>query len=216
MVGEKTIHIKDHKVILNSERSVFFPHTRTIILSDVHLGKAGHFRKNGLAVPNNVSSRDTKRLFDLVDYYSAEQLVIAGDFFHANLNSELELFKNKRTEYSELTMVLVKGNHDTWSDKKYEDLSFKLYDDSYNLSTDIIIRHEVKANESRYQICGHIHPGIRMKGPGKQYLRLPCFHYNDHQLVLPAFSLFTGLDTKFELKKQKSVVICENELVELD
>jgi metallophosphoesterase superfamily enzyme len=45
----------------------------------------------------------------------------------------------------------------------------------------------------RYVFSGHIHPGIRLSGPGKQSVRLPCYVFSENHALLPAFSHFTGL-----------------------
>jgi metallophosphoesterase superfamily enzyme len=47
-----------------------------------------------------------------------------------------------------------------------------------------------------FRISGHIHPGISLVIPPKRQVRLPCFLVSDHQIILPAFSTFTGLDSK--------------------
>ena len=58
--------------------------------------------------------------------------------------------------------------------------------------------HEVnEANENFFSISGHIHPGVLLRGHAKQAMKLPCFAMNERQLVLPAFSLFTGLDVSY-------------------
>ena len=43
-----------------------------------------------------------------------------------------------------------------------------------------------------YNFSGHIHPGIKLKGIGKQFLKLPAFFQKKNQLILPAFGEFTG------------------------
>ncbi len=44
---------------------------------------------------------------------------------------------------------------------------------------------------------GHVHPGVRLQGKGKQSLSLPCFHFTEKQCIMPAFGEFTG---KFIIK----------------
>ena len=43
-----------------------------------------------------------------------------------------------------------------------------------------------------YFFSGHIHPGIRIDGAGRQSLYFPCFYFGKKYAVLPAFSRFTG------------------------
>ncbi len=55
--------------------------------------------------------------------------------------------------------------------------------------------HDFDASLQTFQITGHIHPGIVLNSAVKS-IRLPCFALSHNQLLLPAFSEFTGLDTK--------------------
>lgn len=50
-----------------------------------------------------------------------------------------------------------------------------------------------KEIHSEFLFSGHIHPGVQLKGKGRQKLRLPCFYQGMKQLILPAFGEFTGL-----------------------
>jgi metallophosphoesterase superfamily enzyme len=43
-----------------------------------------------------------------------------------------------------------------------------------------------------YVLCGHIHPGVSLRGKGRQSLTLPCFAFGKRQAVLPSFGRFTG------------------------
>ena len=47
--------------------------------------------------------------------------------------------------------------------------------------------------EPGYFFSGHLHPGIRVSGLGKQTLCFPCFHFGEYYAVIPAFSRFTGV-----------------------
>ena len=213
MAGDIEITIRNQRVLLSAERTAFFSDQSTLVLADLHLGKAGHFRKNGLPIPQNVSIKDVDRLFSQIDLYSPQHVVVAGDFFHAQLNNEVKLIQHQISNYNHVHFHLVRGNHDRWHNERYEKLGFQLWNDHYAIHDEIIVRHEAITEDVQFQISGHIHPGIILEGRGRQYMRLPCFHYNDNTLILPAFSLFTGLDTKFELENQKSVVICEGEVM---
>jgi len=46
---------------------------------------------------------------------------------------------------------------------------------------------------SNFAFSGHIHPGVRVSGGGRQSLQFPCFYFTPAFCVLPAFSRFTGL-----------------------
>ena len=48
------IEILGEKLILTNQRVVFWPKESALILSDLHIGKTAHFRKNGIAIPKNI------------------------------------------------------------------------------------------------------------------------------------------------------------------
>ena len=41
-------------------------------------------------------------------------------------------------------------------------------------------------------LAGHLHPVVRLNGPGRDSLRTPCFVVGERQIVLPAFGEFVG------------------------
>jgi metallophosphoesterase superfamily enzyme len=66
-----------------------------------------------------------------------------------------------------------------------------------------------------YTFSGHIHPGIKIRGAGKQSLYFPCFYFGETYAVLPAFSRFTGL-TRMEIKpRDKIFAIVENKIIKI-
>lgn len=58
---EKTINIKQQNLVLTNQRALFWKETETLVLSDLHLGKTAHFRKNGIALPSEIIEKDLKR-----------------------------------------------------------------------------------------------------------------------------------------------------------
>lgn len=59
---EQSIDFGNSKFILTNQRAVFWPAQMALLLSDLHLGKAAHFRKNGIALPTQVTMQDIQRL----------------------------------------------------------------------------------------------------------------------------------------------------------
>ena len=55
-----------------------------------------------------------------------------------------------------------------------------------------LLTHHPEEREGLFNFSGHIHPAVRLKGSGRQSLRLPCFFKSKTQLILPAFGEFTG------------------------
>ncbi|WAC39546.1 metallophosphoesterase [Pedobacter sp. SL55] len=106
------IEIRGEELILDEERALYLPNEKLLAISDLHLGKAAHFRKAGLAIPNTVSKSDLDRLGNLLKKYRPKTLLINGDMFHSEHNTEIDEFAKWKENFSEVGFLLVKGNHD--------------------------------------------------------------------------------------------------------
>src|SRR5882724_4409696 len=113
---------------LSPERMVFWEDEKALVVSDLHFGKTGHFRKSGIAVPQSVYREDLQRLVSQLQYFQPRQLIVVGDIFHSHANKELELFKKWRHDFPDLTVRLVKGNHDILQDSWYKELAIETTD----------------------------------------------------------------------------------------
>ena len=182
---------------ITPERSIFWEEENTLIVADLHLGKTGHFRKAGIAIPQSVYKADLQRLMALLYLFKAERLIVVGDFTHSTVNKELELFLKWRKDFSALQIDLVKGNHDILEDAWYNDANIILHEWEL-LVKDFLFKHEDKRYKRpaienvRYTFSGHLHPGYKLKGQGKQSLKFPCYFFGKDHCILPAFSRFTG------------------------
>lgn len=193
----------------------------------MHFGKTGHFRKAGIAVPQNVYKEDLQRLVQLLQYFRPEKLIVVGDMFHSDANLELELFRKWRGDFSDLSIQLVKGNHDILHNDWYQAAQLTLHEQRLAIAP-FEFTHDVtmattdhtsilsdSSFERNYIFSGHIHPGILLYGGGRQSLRFPCFYFGKNFAVLPAFSRFTGTYL-VEPKAQENVfAIVENKIVQL-
>ena len=181
---------------LSPDRCIYWEEQKSLIVSDLHFGKTGHFRKSGIAVPQNVYKEDMQRLMNLVQFYKPDQLVVVGDLFHSVLNKELEFFKRWRSDINSLHIQLVKGNHDILKKEWYSDTNISVSDLHFQLGNFCFVHdisHACAPSVSiQYYFSGHIHPCVLLKGAAKQSLSLPCYYFTDNFAVIPAFSKFTG------------------------
>ena len=60
------ITIQNQTFILHPSGALFWETRKLLLISDVHLGKVSHFRKHGVAIPNNVVSENFNRLTEVV------------------------------------------------------------------------------------------------------------------------------------------------------
>lgn len=193
-VAEETIYFANHQLVLNNQRSIYWPEQKALILSDIHLGKSAYFRKNGFAVPSFFHKNDLQRLEELIIHYQVENVYIVGDFIHAGANDEVLHFKTFTENYTNCSFHLIKGNHDKVSTDFLKTIGLKSVE---NISTiqGITLVHEPNAEGANYSISGHFHPGVNIPMLKKTTKRLPCFVILEKCIILPAFSKFTGLDT---------------------
>ena len=186
-----------------------------MIVSDLHFGKTGHFRKSGIAVPQSVYKEDLQRLFAQISFFKAEQLLIVGDLFHSIVNKEMDFFLKWRKDISQLPFLLIKGNHDILSSNWYQEASIEVKNE-YKIHQFIFIHDPNESvtttEDGSFIFSGHLHPGIIVRGLGKQSLRFPCFYFTEKQAILPAFSHFSGL-ALIEPKKKDQVYAIVNQSI---
>jgi metallophosphoesterase superfamily enzyme len=102
------------KVELLPGRAAFLTASKSLIVTDLHLGKAATFRARGLAVPEGSNASDLSRLKTIANLKKPKQIVIAGDLFHSAdglSSSTIELFQ-KWLQMLEFPVILTEGNHD--------------------------------------------------------------------------------------------------------
>ncbi len=182
---------------------MFWEEGQALILSDLHLGKTGHFRKNGIAVPQKIYKEDLQRLVELIGYFKPKKIIAVGDLFHSEANKEMDLFLKWRNDFLILDFILVKGNHDILHTDWYTQAGITVIEGLYSSGGFDFVHDpaEAKVENVNYLFSGHIHPGVNISGLGKQNLQFPCYYFSDTQAILPAFSKFSGLAI---LKKKKT------------
>lgn len=195
-------HVFNETFLLTAHRTIFWEKEKALILSDLHLGKSGHFRKSGIAIPQNIFKDDMQRLLSEIQFFNAKELIIVGDLFHSHMNLEHDLFLRWRKDIAHITIHLVKGNHDILKNDWYNDADIKVHAQHYSVG-DFTFTHDIQECETgphHYCFSGHIHPSVYMTGTGKQSVTLPCFYFAKDYAVLPAFGKFTGT---FPVKPKK-------------
>jgi DNA ligase-associated metallophosphoesterase len=182
-------------LLLLPQKAIYWKQEKALIAADVHLGKVGHFRKAGIAVPRDMEQNDLAVLSDLVDEYKPEKIIFLGDFFHSDINADWDWFILWRSQFPKLEVILIRGNHDIIDENYYHDLNIHLHDRML-MAPFLMLHHPLSEEDLEhaegYSFCGHIHPGVRLVGKGRQQITLPCFAFGTGQAVLPSFGKFTG------------------------
>ena len=198
---------------LSAQRCIYWEEEKALIVSDLHIGKTGHFRKSGIAVPQSVFKEDLQRLVALIDFFRPQQVIAVGDLFHSHANKELELFQRWREDFPALHFHLVKGNHDILKQSWYPQAGITVWEKSLQLQNIYFSHEHCAPQRDAYSFCGHLHPGIELNGMGKQSLRFPCFYFSSDHCILPAFSRFTGIALVQQKKDSTVYAIVENALM---
>ena len=188
-------NILEQDLQLLPERAIYWRQKNAIIVADVHLGKVGHFRKAGIAVPRQVGHDDLNCLTKLLNCHEADTIYFLGDLFHSDMNGDWHDFANWRKQYPEITMQLVIGNHDIIKEQHYHEIDVHTHHEIIE-GPFLMLHHPQNSacleQHSNYVFCGHIHPGVKLLGKGRQSVTLPCFAFSNQQAILPSFGKFTG------------------------
>ncbi len=211
----KEIQCLNEVLTITNQRAMYWKKKNSLILSDIHIGKSAHFQKSGISIPSSILAKDLERLAQLIQYFKVENLLIVGDLFHAEYNKELDEFKLWLSQFSNLRIQLIKGNHDRLKLSIYDALSIEIFNSELILHQLKFVHDFIKPDNNLFTISGHTHPGVLLKGKGKQRIKIPCFQVTNHQLILPAFSLFTGLNTKQAPKNCKNYGFTDDGIFEL-
>lgn len=160
-----------------------------LIIADAHIGKVSHFRKHGIPVPRMAERNNLWRLSGLVMKTKPEILVFLGDLTHSKHNKAWDQFIDFRSIYTDMETVLVKGNHDILPPEALSKADISVVDQIQ--IGPFLLTHD-RADTDLFNLYGHIHPAIRLRGKGRQSLKVPCFFFGPDYGILPSFGDFTG------------------------
>jgi len=204
---------------LSAARCIFWEEESALIVSDLHFGKSGHFRKSGIGIPQNIFKNDLQKLFSQIQFFKPKTLLVTGDMFHSSANKELDFFTKWRNDFASVDFILVRGNHDILSNFFYEESNIKVFENKF-LIKNFCFTHDIDSScdeqgNEVFTFSGHIHPGIKMKGAGNQTLMLPCFYFGNKHAIMPAFSAFTGLAKIKPLQRDHVFAVVENSVIKI-
>jgi DNA ligase-associated metallophosphoesterase len=207
-----SIQIHEQNFTLHPSGAIFWVEKSMLLIADVHLGKVTHFRKHGAAIPAHVAFENLEKLTEVTNYFNPNTVCFLGDLFHSKLNTEWKDF-SKWVSYTNAQVVLVNGNHDIIPKYLFEDLNVLIFD-AWTIGSFLLTHHPTET-ETHFNFCGHIHPGVRLQGAGKQTLKLSCFFKSEKQLILPAFGNFTGTYLLSPTKNDEVYVIAEDSIIKM-
>jgi DNA ligase-associated metallophosphoesterase len=188
-----TVRVAGEELLLLPEKAVYWPAEQTLIIADIHFGKAASFRALGVPVPRGTTSENLAGLDALVAVHGARKVVFLGDFLHARAahasSTQLAMLA-WRQRHPNLELMLVRGNHDVHAGDPAAALGIELVDEPHQVGP-FAFCHHPDIDTPAYVLAGHVHP-VYVLATRFDALRLPCFVLGQERMILPSFGSFTG------------------------
>lgn len=194
MAVHHPLHLAGEEIWLLADKALYWPARQCLLIADIHFGKASAYRSLGQPVPQGTTSANLQRLDQLLETYVCAQVIFLGDFLHgpgSHSPSTLGALRAWRSRHEGLKLTLIRGNHDKRAGDPPGDLSIEVVTEPLLLGP-FALQHEPEPHASHHVLAGHVHPVYRLRGKGRQSLRLPCFQIGSLLSLLPAFGAFTG------------------------
>lgn len=214
---------------LHGDGTMYVPELNTLFIADVHVGKGGQYRKEGIPTPVRVHKQAMAKLERTLSRQDLGYVVFLGDLFEGWQNSETRDLRSLLQRFSSTKFILVRGNHDydppEWPELEvhlnYQVGPFICLHDPPGCDFELSIPFNLEKAAREYPeiqgnqmlLCGHLHPGAALKGRGRTRARLKAFFFNDMLGILPAYGALTG---HYPLKEEGQYFgIIENSILNL-
>lgn len=207
--------VAGERLVLLPERAAYWERASTLLVADPHFGKAAAFRAAGVLVPRGTTTETLARIDACLRRTRATRLVFLGDFLHAKEGrapETLRTISEWRDRWSSIEMTLVRGNHDARAGDPPAEMRIVCVSGAIAEPPFVFAHHPVTSGEG-YVIAGHIHPGVTLRGAGREASKLPCFWFGRETAVFPAFGEFTGLAVVSPVEGDRVWVVADGAVV---
>jgi DNA ligase-associated metallophosphoesterase len=204
------LEIRGETLTLLPERCAFWHRESMLLVADPHWGKAATFRAGGIPVPSGTTREAIARLESAVTRINPQRIAFLGDLLHAAEGRNESLFSalaEWRQTRAEVSITLVRGNHDRRAGDPPASLDFDCVDAPHAIAP-FVLAHYPADDPNGYVLSGHVHPGVWIPYAGK----VPCFSFGKSCGILPAFGDFTGLALVAEADEQMIFAVADNEV----
>ena len=179
----------DGALQLLAAKAIWDPMRRTLLVADLHLGKAETFQRAGIPLPSDGDLATLNALLELAQRWAPAQVIVLGDLIHSRmgLTPALLLKLEALPQLLGCPLRLIGGNHDQGC------VIGRLEQEPPQSLGPWWLSHEPDPRPGQLNLCGHLHP-VASLGRGNNRLRTPCFSLDPRQnrLALPSFGCLTG------------------------
>jgi uncharacterized protein len=187
--------------------AIYIEESKSLIISDIHLGLIESLNKKGMLVPLNQSYMIIKSLSSIISKIKknkkkVKQIIINGDIIHEftyppkKIIQEIKDFILNLNKYE---LIFIKGNHDNILKPFFNEINIKFYE--YIILNNILITHghkkikNIKENKKiKKIIIGHQHSAISITNKFRSE-KYKCYlvgtYYNKEVIVMPSFHNIT-------------------------
>ena len=209
------ITVAGEELELLPERAVYWRRRGTLFLGDTHWGKAATLRAHSIPVPAGGTRDDLDRLTRAVEKTDCRRIVLLGDAIHARagrVDRTMRALAEWRAAHRFLDFLLIRGNHDERAGDPPPELRIQCVNAPV-VEEPFVFLHRPIATTLGYALAGHLHPAVKLRGPGRQTATLPCFWFTGHVATLPAFSSFCGKFRIGPAPSDRVYVVAEDEVL---
>lgn len=200
-------------------KTAFFPKEGILVIGDLHLGYDSMLKNQGITLSFDQLEETKKELESIIKrikaIYNLEKIILIGDIKHHFSFEKTELFDIRNfLKFVEKfvpreKIILIKGNHDTFSLKNYSQKNFYIQGKIAFLHGHKNFPEIFKNKKIETIIMGHIHPAILIED--KQSIKkekFKCFLVGNFKskkiLILPSFFPITeGINIDEERGRKK-------------
>ena len=213
-------HIKGESFVFDKSGSIFLENLKTLIFSDLHLGKSLSFANQGNLVPPFDLDETLFNLESIIKKYKPKRLISLGDSFHENRS--IQKMKKKYVNIinnllHKIDITWIEGNHD--SNLLFKNKILGSFKNFHKVNNFKFVHSKSEINKTNiFEFSGHYHPKITLKFNGLNY-SYKCFILTNNFCILPSFGTYTGgLDIKSNtlrkiLPNDKQIIILGNNII---
>jgi DNA ligase-associated metallophosphoesterase len=177
------------RLMLDPMGALFWPETRLLAVSDLHLEKGSSFARRGMLLPPWDTHVTLDRLTLLLRRWSPATVVALGDSFH-DASGSTRLPATEQSRLNAMTgahrFIWVQGNHDPTPPAGLGGEWVEAF-----AAGPMVFRHQAISVAEPAEIVGHHHPKATVQARSGSVSR-PCFVFDGKRLMMPAFGAYTG------------------------